>query len=342
MPFLENAWYPAAMASEIGRTPFHRILLDRDVLLYRQEDGAPVGIENVCPHRFVPLHLGQIIGDTIECPYHGLRFNGQGVCVVNPHGGPIPGAKARGFPIVERHRLIWIWPGDKDLADPASIPFCPAERTETSVSTMDYMHFEANYLLMVDNLLDNSHTDFLHRTSFGGNAGAHARLEILEDGDAILCNRSFSGGNLSPTISAFTDYRGPVDRWQDMRWSPPAMLTLTTGATPAGRPREEGFFYTPWQILTPETPASTHLFFGKARNFNIDDREMDARMASDMRDPVYNEDKPMIEAQQRIIGDRELDALKPALFGVDVGAVKVRRRYARLLAAEALAREARA
>ena len=338
IPFVKEAWYPAAMEHEIGSQPFHRKILGQDILLYRQGDGAPVALENVCPHRFVPLHLGEVVGDTIACGYHGLRFDRRGVCTVNPHGSALPGAKVESFPVVERHRMVWIWTGDKHAADPATIPPCSfIDRSETSVSSLDYMFISANYQLIMDNLLDLSHTDFLHKGSFGGNAGNQAKLDVCEDGDRIMVNRSFSQGNISPTLSNFTDYRGPVDRWQDICWMPMTVITLSTGATPAGRPREEGFSYLPWHILTPETETSTHVFIGKARNFNLDDAAMDARGQRDMRDPIYGEDKPMIEAQQAIIGTREFAAMRPALFGVDVGAVKLRRKFDRLFAAESTA-----
>ena len=334
--FLRNAWYVAALSGEVNEQLFHRTLLGESVLLYRKEDGTPVALQNVCPHRFAPLHLGQRLGDTVECGYHGLVFNSQGACVLNPHSsGSIPkAARVKSYPVVERHRLWWIWMGAK-TPELSQIPNCDfIDSSEKSVSTLDYMKMECNYKLVIDNILDLSHTDYLHKGSFGGNAGNKSKVEVERIGKSIQVNRSFSDGNLSPVLSTFTDYRGPVDRWQILRWDPPTVTTLSTGATPAGRPREEGFTYTPWHVLTPESESSTHMFFGKARNFNLNDPEMDRRMMRDMRGPIYGEDKPMLEELHKIMGDRDFWSMRPVLLAGDAGAVQVRREIDKMVAAD--------
>jgi phenylpropionate dioxygenase-like ring-hydroxylating dioxygenase large terminal subunit len=67
---------------------------------------------------------GTIIGDGIvQCPYHGLQFDGAtGRCVHNPHAdGKIPqAASIPSYPLVERHGLLWLWLGDTTLADGAA------------------------------------------------------------------------------------------------------------------------------------------------------------------------------------------------------------------------------
>ena len=336
MAFLRNMWYAAAQSDEIKEGLFHRTIIGDSILMYRKSDGTPVAIGNICPHRFAPLHLGRRVGDTVECGYHGLVFDGTGKCVGNPHGnGAIPAAaRVNAYPIVDRHRLLWIWMGEKE-PDLAMLPDCSfIDTTDKSISTMDYMKINCNYKLVVDNILDLSHTDYLHRDSFGGNANNKASVEIKKIGESITVNRYFASGNLFPTFQAFTEYRGPVDCWQTVRWDPLTVTRVEVGATPAGRPHEEGFMYTPWHILTPETEASTHMFLGKARNFNLVDPVMDERMLQDMRVPIYNEDKPMLEELQKIIGNREFTEMKPVLLASDSAAVQGRRAIDKLVAAE--------
>ena len=81
MTFLENCWYVASWADELTREPLGRTLLDRPIVLYRQVDGTPVALEDRCCHRALPLSLGTIEGDDLRCGYHGLKFDGQGVCI---------------------------------------------------------------------------------------------------------------------------------------------------------------------------------------------------------------------------------------------------------------------
>jgi vanillate O-demethylase monooxygenase subunit len=122
--FLKNCWYVAAWAKDVGRELLGRTYLSESVCLYRKEDGTPVAIGDRCPHRFAPLHLGQLKGDVVECPYHGLQFDCSGKCSHNPHGdGKIPAAaKVRQYTLAERHSLLWIWMGDPERADAALIP----------------------------------------------------------------------------------------------------------------------------------------------------------------------------------------------------------------------------
>jgi phenylpropionate dioxygenase-like ring-hydroxylating dioxygenase large terminal subunit len=84
--FLWNAWYVAALSSEVGPAAlFARRLLDKPVLLYRTEqDGTPVAMLDRCLHRFSYLSKGRRRGDEIECLYPGLRFAHDGRCTRRP------------------------------------------------------------------------------------------------------------------------------------------------------------------------------------------------------------------------------------------------------------------
>src|SRR5689334_15975240 len=94
---LRNSWYCAAWGSELDvGAMIDRTILDERIVLFRDEDGEGVALSNRCPHRFAPLSMGKIVeGGAIECVYHGLRFNAQGSCVLNPHGEIPKGAGVR-------------------------------------------------------------------------------------------------------------------------------------------------------------------------------------------------------------------------------------------------------
>src|SRR5437764_2190067 len=123
--YLRNAWYVAAWSDDladgqlIGRT-----ILNEPVVLYRTADGSVAALQDRCPHRFAPLHMGKVVrGDRVQCPYHGLEFGPSGACVLNPHGmRNIPSrARVRSYAVTEKHKAIWIWMGDRP-ADPAKVP----------------------------------------------------------------------------------------------------------------------------------------------------------------------------------------------------------------------------
>lgn len=123
-PYLLNCWYVAALSREVqGEALFHRQLLDTSVLIYRKADGTAVALHDRYPHRQVPLHMGQRVGDEVVCAYHALKFDCTGQCTHNPHGKQLipAAAKVRSFPLLERWGFIWIWMGEQP-ADPAKLP----------------------------------------------------------------------------------------------------------------------------------------------------------------------------------------------------------------------------
>lgn len=165
MAYIKNAWYVACWDNEVkAGEMFHRRLLGELVVFYRKQDGSVVALQDRCPHRFVPLHMGRLVNDSIECGYHGLRFDCTGKCVLNPHGdGKIPAAaKVRQYPTLERYGMVWIWMGDAQPNADKLPDYGVLESTGDFSTTRGYIHIESNYELMAENLLDLSHITYLH------------------------------------------------------------------------------------------------------------------------------------------------------------------------------------
>ena len=89
--FLRNHWYVAAWSDEIGRRPLARVVLGDYLVLFRREDGRAVALENRCPHRNLPLSEGRLVGDALECGYHGMVFDCSGACTHLPGEAVPPG-----------------------------------------------------------------------------------------------------------------------------------------------------------------------------------------------------------------------------------------------------------
>jgi len=153
--WMRNAWYVAAFASEVRRSILPRKLLGESIILYRSEAGAPVAMQDRCPHRFAPLSRGKVVQGTLECGYHGLTFDGSGHCVRNPHGPILSNIAVRHYPMIEAYRALWIWMGEPEKADASSIPdFSVFYDHERFATVSGYVRIEANYQLVTDNLLD--------------------------------------------------------------------------------------------------------------------------------------------------------------------------------------------
>ncbi len=123
--YVRNAWYAAAWSDSLAESQVAaRTIMAEPVVLYRKADGGVAAIEDRCAHRFAPLSMGKVVrGDRLQCPYHGLEFDGTGACVYNPHGSKNipPRARVKSYPVLEKHKTIWIWMGDAP-ADPGKVP----------------------------------------------------------------------------------------------------------------------------------------------------------------------------------------------------------------------------
>jgi len=58
--------------------------------------------------------------------------------------------------------------GDPALADPSKIPSLPHMPDLAWQSLLGYLHYDANYLLIVDNLSNLAHLAFVHTNTLGG------------------------------------------------------------------------------------------------------------------------------------------------------------------------------
>ncbi|CAI8723329.1 Toluene-4-sulfonate monooxygenase system iron-sulfur subunit TsaM1 [Pseudomonas sp. IT-P100] len=341
MTFLLNAWYPAAWDYEIEKEKlFPRKLLNQNILFFRNLEGIAQGVSDRCPHRFAPLHMGHLVGDSVRCAYHGLEFNGKGECVHNPHGdGKIPkAAKIKGYKLVERYGIVWIWMGAEERANPDDIPIFEELNTDDYYIGRDYLHARANYVLETDNIMDLSHIEYLHPSTLGSDSVKRATTTVEQDGNTVWSKRFIEGEIMPDFLYDVFDFpAGTVmDRWLEVRWDAPATLLLNTGATPTGKSREEGSPVPTVHLFTPETETTTHYWFSICFPKYLEDvGELKAKMyIQGLRVPFETEDLPMLEAQQKSMGDEEFWDLKPILLIGDAGAIRARRILDQMIADE--------
>ncbi|HEX4195070.1 MAG TPA: Rieske 2Fe-2S domain-containing protein, partial [Stellaceae bacterium] len=166
--FLRNCWYVAAEAGEVTRVPLPRLLLGEPVVMYRREDRTPVALEDRCCHRRAPLSKGKLIGDRLQCGYHGFTFDASGACVAIPGQDRVPpSVGVRAYPLVERHGYCWIWMGAANAADVSRIPDFSRNTDPGWTTVHDRLPIAAHYQLMVENLIDLSHLAFVHAKTIG-------------------------------------------------------------------------------------------------------------------------------------------------------------------------------
>lgn len=338
--WLRNAWYVAGFADEFaaGR-PLARTLVGEPLVFFRGEGGALAALADRCPHRFAPLSAGKVCeGGAIECPYHGLRFGSDGRCVHNPHGaGAIPKAAAvRSYAVRERDRLVWLWAGDAAAADEALIPdFSRVASAPDDAAVRGYLPSACDAQLLVDNILDLTHVDYLHPDSLGSGALSRSKAQVTDLGERSTRITWLSSGDLAPPAfdMHLREQGRPTDQWTEVTWTAPGCMLLNVGATLQGEPREQGIDTLNLHLTTPETEGRCHYWYWTTRNFAVDARANE-HVRGLIEHAFSQQDKPMLEAQQRRIGTAEFWSLKPVLLPGDAGAVRVRRKLQDLVAKE--------
>lgn len=333
MGYLRNAWTMAAWGRELQPGQLlARTLLDEPLVFYRDAQGQPHALHDRCPHRFAPLSMGRLCdgGAAVQCPYHGLRFDGSGACVHNPHGdGRIPAAaRVRAYPVVERWSAIWIWMGDPGRADAASIPSFPFNDPEHWAVGAESMVIDAPYELEIDNILDLSHIEFMHPL-FSSDAVRRAEVKFEQEGDTVWSRRFMANDSQVPEFlrQAFQVPEGPLDRWLDVRWNAPASMALWAGGVAHGRPPEQGIVSQQAHCFTPVSATQTLYFFSFStpRAMGPMAQALADQNVQAIRGPFWHEDKPVVEAVARRMGGQALMDLKPVLLPGDAAAVRARR-----------------
>jgi phenylpropionate dioxygenase-like ring-hydroxylating dioxygenase large terminal subunit len=340
MSFYQNTWYAAAWSHEIGDELFSRTILNQEILLFRDEAGRVSAIADICPHRFAPLHLGRKIGDAVECGYHGLRFDGTGACVHNPHGdGRIPKAcRVRSYPVLERYGAVWVWPGAPARSDPAALPDFGYLVQPQHKTIFGAILVRAHYELLNDNLMDASHTQFIHADMLGSDAFKRSAHEVIRDGLAIESDYRLPAGPIPAAYRMyFSDPEQPVNYSACFRWHPASLVRNTVSIAPAGGSADPPIQRIGSHFMTPETDNSTHYFFAHTRSFRLDDQAIDDQIRGWQRTGLAEQDGRMIEAVQKAMAGRDFESLQPVLFAIDPAAVRVRQALKKLIRQDAAA-----
>ena len=305
--FVRNAWYAAAHAPELtGTALLARTFLDERVVLFRGDDGTPAALADRCCHRFAPLSLGDLEPGGLRCRYHGLKFNRLGQCIEIPGQAEIaPAMCVRSYPLVERHGLVWIWMGDPSLADPARIVDCHWNTDPDWVAARGYLHYQANYQIIADNLLDFSHLTFVHRTTLANKNFPNAQPEVTPFAGGVRLRRAIRAIHASPLHAMTGRFTGPVDFWNEQVWWLPSVFENWAGSAPPGgevpsAARNDALHFRHFSLLTPETGRSTHYFWIQPCRFPHGDPSLIEQVQKGI-ETAFAEDQWIIEAQQKNI-----------------------------------------
>lgn len=245
-------------------------------------------------------------------------------------------ADAVRYAVATKHRMVWVWLGDAAHSDGALIPdFSCFDGVKETAFFSGYLPTDAHYELLSDNILDLSHADYLHPDTLGGGVFTRNPPKLKREGLSLTLTWEALNDVALPILDRLLPEPGqPAHVKMSVRWDPAAVMLLRAQVAPAGEPLEKWFDGFAAHIMTPESDQKTHYFYGAVRNYFVDDAEFNAFQAKVIGQAFATEDKPLIEAQQRAMGEADFWDLRPILLSIDAGAVQARRTLSRLIKQE--------
>ena len=172
-----SSWYAVALSRAVSRTP-HRVLIAGQAFVIFRSGGALRCLTDRCPHRFAPLSLGRVVADTIECPYHGWRFDGTGRCRAVPGLlEPVPNVIVPPHAVREANGLVYISP---EAA--RGEPYPGALSGPGTVSSVVENRVRSSLIDVAENILDATHTHFTHSGILRGLSSRRYNVKVTVTG----------------------------------------------------------------------------------------------------------------------------------------------------------------
>jgi phenylpropionate dioxygenase-like ring-hydroxylating dioxygenase large terminal subunit len=329
-----NHWYVIAFSREVGRALMRRDCLGDPVLLYRTAEGEPIALFDRCPHRGMPLSMGRLLGDVVQCGYHGFEYDSAGVCIKVPSQDAVPATMClHRYPLVEKWQWLWIWMGDPALADPALIPdHRELGLEDPSLTSEPYfiLPIDANYLLALENLVDATHITYLHEGNFdtGNVAAVPARLE--QRGRIVRMIREMKNELVPPMIREMLSMKGDrVDRSLILDNYSLSLFVVRFVFTEPDYPETGERVNNLVIAVTPGGPKSVYQFAAMAQT--IPDRRPNR---VEELETVLRQDKVALEAIQRMFDQLGPERCPEFSVKADANSFHTRRMIAEMVEAE--------
>jgi phenylpropionate dioxygenase-like ring-hydroxylating dioxygenase large terminal subunit len=299
---LNNFWYAVEFSNAIDKKPQLLQILDRQLVLYRTEDGQIQAMDNTCIHRGAALVNGWVDKDCIVCPYHGWQYQPDGTCSKIPSHLPgitIPKqAKMTTYSVQEKYGWIWLFLGDGVPPKLQTIPELSQLPTASLRSIQGEFNWKANYERVLENGLDFAHAPFVHAGAFG-NPDAPEIAELSIDN----CP---SGASATVLLKATP----PKGLWKLLATGERAPIKTRTGfMLPNLTFLEVSLPFGTLTIWTAHVPIDLYTTVSKWINFrSFFTGKWADQDAYNRTIKIFEQDKPIVESQRPQIIPPELNA----------------------------------
>jgi phenylpropionate dioxygenase-like ring-hydroxylating dioxygenase large terminal subunit len=161
-PRLPYGWFlaDASPALDDGAVRTHHYF-GHELVVWRDSTGGVHAMEAHCPHLGAHLGEGCVVDDSLQCPFHGWRFGGDGKCVAVPYSSSLPRVGLRTWPAVEKGGLVFLWHDPDGGAPDWEVPDLEGDDF-TARRAAEFMLGSHPQELM-ENTADIAHFGHLHR-----------------------------------------------------------------------------------------------------------------------------------------------------------------------------------
>ncbi len=326
-PQLFNAmrkyWHAVAYSGQLKDKPLGVTLLGESVVVVRLQ-GQVRAMHGRCPHKGTAFALGDVVDGTLECPYHGWRFNGEGQCVRVPAREELTQAmnvSVDCYHAAEHIGIIWValekpmapLPEFPELGDPSfRILQCPSYEWATSAPRR------------LENFVDFSHFPYVHDGTIGARESPGVEtVKVWREGHVLRFDRD---GHMPPNPDLFKflfpgggdgkDSAKPVNEYH-------IYLPATVHAS-FRMPNNKR--YVLFMSACPVTEDLTRIFWWQARDFRTD--PMEDLFFSELEETILGEDQAIIESQRPVwfsFTGNGRDEREIPVRGADVVSIEYRR-----------------
>jgi len=165
-PSYPTGWFHVCYSHELKPGDIKYVqYLGEHLALFRTKSGIPSILDAYCPHLGANIAIGgEVVGESIKCPFHGWEFDKEGLCTNIPYCDNIPSnAKTTAWQVIERNGCIFVW-FDLDKNDPTyEVPILPQVQNHSMIfHASQESHVEAHIQEIPENGSDSAHFGVLH------------------------------------------------------------------------------------------------------------------------------------------------------------------------------------
>jgi nitrite reductase/ring-hydroxylating ferredoxin subunit len=146
-----QSWYAIDTSASLPRGEVRAVrLCERELVVFRGQDGRVGALDARCPHLGANLAGGRIVRDAVECPYHHFRFERDGVCRTQA-------LRSRAYAVEERFGAIFVFLGPQPL-----FPLPAFEQTDLVSAPPMTWRLNTQWYMVGANAFDARHFNLAH------------------------------------------------------------------------------------------------------------------------------------------------------------------------------------